>query len=1118
MERFGNADYALSRVENSHEVVKSHLKYAQVCKLRDVTFIESFDKNSELDDVIYSLFGRCLKTQRVDSISIINLQNMTKGSGFACSSLKKACWEKSPYKLLEFIKHILLTTDLPVIWLASGKLEIRLIEKDCRVYLICPMWFSAQIQTFMKRQDHNIMEARFTIPSAVGMQVPVEWIRLHTRLHRHVKPDFEPKYYMSDIKLFDSMQYRSLFWRDARLRARGLSLEGQQLDEFMHCMYWTINRIVILPDGQVVFTKDGNPSGKPGTTVDNGINQIQMVAMCWHSLYHTFHGFLDFIERSGFFTNGDDVIAIIVCEEDERFLRRLPEEWKLRFGSELKAEFATEWKDVHFLGSQPLSNDYPGKYLVKPYDLPRLVANMIHKGQDPTKFDPVKELQRGLAYRLHLATTATLKEHEALDQLNLCVNKLIEEFDATYHGVPEWDDAVRQHLQTDSMFLYTLVSTARSLGEPFLDTREQQIRPTSRSQTYVRKARRSPLILLWLMLLVVSLNVQPIKDNIAMLSKKAFLKSKAAKYAGLDSAQKEQRYNAYVASYSANSQPHPTIRVVEKFGKSQKAKTKAAKKVSVNGNSNRQLNTSNPDVAYAMSLCHPDDEKYNHAKIPSPVPQDSDVINTDEVLIAGCPSQISASIGAVPMDFNGAGGIIMRPNTLGRQHVYTSGSQMLGLDPTGGQASPGLAVYSPAGLGDTNFVIPAMGNFGVPMPNQSCGVPGWQSPIAMQEIQTLCAKYRVVSAKLCAIYIGPPITGSGLIAGGTIPFDQFQSLTCSDSTSTSQVYTGISFSQFLKLRGVINGPAMKGMEVLYIPRDERATEWKETILDYTDFTNANNGPPGLKTSHTQFASTKVRQSMKKGELKGQLKQFKKLRKLIKENGPVVVSGTSRLGPDGRYQTTSVQVKSATAPTPGPDALGATINTAIGVSRAFFGQGGEIVPQPEDGPAQEAQTMIAGTLLGVAVNGTDSNNPLWAEIDILLSNYSDNVWDESADAMAILWDGVAPSDQAAQIPNWAGNLFRIEKYVNYEVVVDANTVSIGSIVGSGSPAGASPTGIAMAQAAALKATQTPVPPTSTLTKIKNWMSNAWDKAQPWIKAGQEAWQVASAVGTAIGSFL
>jgi len=1084
MERFGNQQYALSRVENHHEVTKSHEKYATVCDLRDVEFLESFDQNSELDDLMWSLYGRCLRTKRVDTVSIVGLQNMSKGSGFACSSLKKACWQKAPYQLLEFIDNPLLSTDMPVIWLASGKLEIRLIEKDCRVYLICPMWFSAQIQSFMKRQDINVMEARFTIPSAVGMHVPVEWVTLHTRLHKHVRPDFEPKYYLSDIKLFDSMQYRSLFWRNARLRAKGLNLKGDDLAAYMHLTYWTINRIVLLPDGQVVLTKDGNPSGKPGTTVDNGMNQVQMVAMCWHYLFETFHGFLDFIERSGFFTNGDDVIAIIVCAEDERFFKRLPEVWKKLFGSDLIAEIVNEWKDVHFLGSQPLSNDYPGKYLVKPYDLPRLVANMIHKGQDPANFDPVKELQRGLAYRLHLATTATLKEHDALDTLNSCVNKLIEEYDSVYHGTPEWDDCVRLHLQTDSMFLYTLVSTARTLDEHSLDDREQQC--------------------------LVSLNDQPIKNKfIAMLSKKAFLQSKATKYAGLDAAQKDARYQAYVASYKANSVKSPV--------KTDKQKQKAAQRVKINPQAS--LNLENPDIAYAMSLCHPDDPKYNFAKIPSPVPQDTDVINTDEVIICGCPSQVSTEPATVPMDFNGAGGICMRPNTLGRQYVYTAGSGLLGFDPTGNN-DPGLIVYTPDGSGETTFLIGAMGNENLPMPNQNPAIAAWCSPEAMQEIQTLCSKYRVTSAKLKATYIGPPITGSGLIAGGTIPFDQLQTINCQTALLPSPDfgnYTGITFSEFLKQRGVVNGPAMKGMEVTYIPRDERATEWKETILSYTDWSFGDMAPPLLKDvpgAHTN-SPTNVRQAMKKGVLKSKLKAQRKvlanLKSLVDEKGPVKISGVAQVDQKGRLRAVpgeSVVTKLGAGPP--------TSNVAV--QRAFFGQGGNMVPQPEDTPAEEAQTLIGGALMGVAVADNNSTNVTYPMIDQLLCGYSDNVWDESADLMCILWDGVAPSDAQAAIPNWAGNLFRVEKYVNYEVVVDSNTVSIGSITGSGSPAGKPAMGIAMAQAVSTPATQSSGQPASTLTKIKNWISGAWEKAQPWIKAGQEAWQVAQAVGTAIGSFL
>lgn len=361
MRKFVSGDYGLSHVDAMNEVVKTHEKYAFVCDLRDAAWL---DKNVPLAfDIMSQIFAPALQAPLLSATQVVDLIDLKKGSGFGCSGTKGAAWAHDPLLCSYCVENPKDWNDTLPVWVCSGKLEVRLKTKDCRCYLICPMWLQMQLQRYCKAQNNQFIDQRFKIPSAVGMVLPYEWPLLYERLHRYVIPGYRIKFFQGDIEKFDSTQYRAFYHLICRLRAHGLRLVGAQRAELESLYYNIINRVVVLPDGSVVFTKDGNPSGSPNTTTDNGMVHIAMLLMCWYKAFDTFLGFSSFLDRTGYVVFGDDCVAAITNEQDERFFAQLPSLWHSIYGSNFVTEIVDEWRKVHFLGVSPLGNVPPFCYL-----------------------------------------------------------------------------------------------------------------------------------------------------------------------------------------------------------------------------------------------------------------------------------------------------------------------------------------------------------------------------------------------------------------------------------------------------------------------------------------------------------------------------------------------------------------------------------------------------------------------------------------------------------------------------------------------------------------------------------------------------------------------------------
>lgn len=1092
LSKYTSGDYSLSHVDRVDEVVKTHLKYAYSCSRRDAKLLDEIVPT--LDSVIYELFQPALEAPMLDNLAVLSIQVPNKGAGFGCSGVKSACYSKNPGLCKYCIDHPEDFQNMVPIWVASGKLEVRLKTKECRCYLIAPMWFQMQLQRFCKVQNMKMLDHRFDVPSAVGMVLPFEWTELHKHLHRYENPEYPIRFFGGDIEKFDSMQYRKFYHLVQRIRAKGLRLTGENLKQFKHLYYNIINRIVVLPDGTVVYTKDGNPSGSPNTTTDNGIIHIAKLAVCWKLHTGSISGFVAFIRRSGYLVFGDDCIAAINCLKDESFFTALPAIWLKVYGSNFKTEIMDEWKDVHFLGAQPLGNIAPLCYLTKPYDIDRQITNLIKKGAKT--FDPFVELQRAIAHRSLLVFTSAVPDHLVLDDLKKCTQTLIDDYSEVMSGNNQWDVLVTLHKMSDFSFI----------GSIFGDGYDHRPNQSNVSSSLNRSSSQ--------------------RDESTMSAPLTYVQwcqKHTGKLSDLSKSDKKSRYQQYLASKSSTANARSTGPQKSKpSGVLQPIGTSGSNPSSSAGNSSGVTRTwSSNDYAtmlhnYAMSMGNPWDPTYNGAKVISTMAQDSSVINVCESFTAGCPSVPDPSDANIQYSNTGFGGFVANPTALFMNYMYTPGNQQIGFtapEDNDQTQSPGLICYTPANetpllalnlVGGTTVTDPST----LLYPNSSPANPAWISLTDCEEIQNLSSKFRLVSAGVTFEFISTAISGSGELAFGLIPPELFkQRGLIMNDTNFEVIMKTLTWEEFLKMEGVQKCPAIEGCTLVWNPYDVSATEYRESILQYVSSEDTVTGVGRVQPSKSQLKKSFARKKSTSSSLVRDYDATQDCRKTKEE----------KLQELEKKRADYLDLCRAKGRKPNPKAFTVGVDPAsdflptIEFLGASFG-----VPLPCDGDQDIMSSVatsvaMAGELAAQAGAGTFS---LQSQDEIIIECMELNP-NPACPYMVVMWNGVAPP----LAPNVVGayDSYVVNYFCNYEIIPDEQTFRIAqspatvAYVGNGAPA------IAAVKTAAISAPGEPAAPKSVWSKIKSGFSSAVKTGIKIAGYVGKAAKIADEIGDVVAAF-
>lgn len=1121
MRKFTTGNYGLSHVDALNEVVLTHEKYAFVCDLRDAAWLDKYVPLAF--DTMWSIFSPALKAPMLDTSQVIDLLDLKKGSGYGCSGTKGAAWAHDPLLCSYCVERPSEWNDTLPVWVCSGKLEVRLKTKDCRCYLICPLWLQMQLQRFCKGQNNNFLDQRFKIPSAVGMALPHEWPRLYDRLHRYVRPDFKIKFFQGDIEKFDSTQYRAFYHLVCRLRARGLHLDRELNAELDALYYNIINRVVVLPDGSVVFTKDGNPSGSPNTTTDNGMVHIAMLLMCWYKEFSTFAGFVAFLDRTGYLVFGDDCIAAITCEDDERFFAQLPTLWRSLYGSNFVTEIVDEWSKVHFLGVSPLSSYPPYCYLTKPYDIDRQLTNLVEKGKDPVKFDPIIEIQRGLAHRGLLCFTFLDKSHEELPLLKLCLDRLFEDYSDMLDGNHMFGKLYDLHKLSDLDFAHRMLYDT-SVSE-MLDSPSGFDVPNIAPSGFLASYRP-----------VHSLSVSTEFDcqqhkMESVLSYREWCQLHREKLSGLSKAEKKARYTSYVKSSATKVAVPSQVRNTSAkkgspSGMLQPIGISGSAPASTVGNSTSKVNqwsATNYASAlhnYAMSLGNPWNPTYNGAKVVSTMAEDSSVVNVVQYFTAGCPSTPDPSDANIPYANTGCGAFVANPTALFMNYMYTPGSQQIGFtkpEDNDATESPGLLVYTVpnaaplVGLnlcGGTTTADPGT----LLYPNYSPANPAWVSLKDCQEIQNLSSKFRLVSAGVTLEFMSTALTGSGELAFGCIPSSAFQQrgLIMND-TNFEVLMKTLSWTDFLDLEGVQKCPAIEGCTLVWTPYDESTTEYRESILQYV---SSQDTVPGLNRIRPTI------QQVKRTALSNNKSALKKDHPHIRTYNPstdaaLPVVQTADEAHRKRSEYVDLCKKKGRKPHPTAYAVDIDPSSAFEVTIEYLGAGFS-VPMPCDG-TQDIMSAIAtsvamsGELAAQAGAGTFD---LKSQDEIIIEAMEQNP-NPNSPYMVCMWNGVAP----ALAPNVVGafDCYELSYYCNYELIPDEQTFRIAQSPASTAYVGNPGPAIAAVNTAVLSNPGKPAPAKSTWSKIKSGFMSAVKTGVKVAGYVGKAAKIADEIGDVVAAF-
>jgi len=334
------------------------------------------------------------------------------------------------------------------------------------------------------------------------------------------------------------------------------------------------------------------------------------------------------------------------------------------------------------------------------------------------------------------------------------------------------------------------------------------------------------------------------------------------------------------------------------------------------------------------------------------------------------------------------------------------------------------------------------------------------------------------------------------------------------------------------LESVFQGPAMEGAAVRYIPNDTRCQDWKETVLFFQNYQS----DTGLSANLTK---AQVRHGIKSGKLEKIVKEQRRKLQNVKDK-KVALQLTREMKQDGSTKTRLTGLNfpnrdgsrtSVDLSTPGKVKFRDVSNVFPNIS--FFGASGTdrspaYVPQPEDTPAGMARVWIEGLTAGFAINPGGPYVLDNDDIDDMLSMYSDNSWDGAEDLMVIMWNGVAPAavlngGGSAPLPSlFAANLFEITKCVNYELVIDLNSLSLGQVIPTGGQTpGSAPAAIQMAQAA--MPTASSLAPNAvqsaskTLDNISSTVSSVKEGASKTVETIGKAATIAMDIGEALASF-
>jgi hypothetical protein len=452
-ERFGDelgGRYAPARVEDVDALINSFGRFAT--RKYDRPFV-----TTSITQALAAAVATIPKVtpQVLSPYQTIDMAKGEKASGYLCDGSKYGFHSNYADEMLDLLANPSSVLSIIPIYTIIPKVEIRDIKKDARDLAFGPAWFTDLSMMFEKDFFLCNMVEWPNSPMKVGIPMPQGWPYLVHGLRAYRNSSFQTWFAEWDASQFDRSHPVELTLTWERLLeifgvVKQLFADEPKKQALFYVCFWSVFRLVLLPDGRIVLVQAGIYSGDISTTNKNTIFHIVRLALCWMDIFGTIVGFRQFMKISGICLFGDDAICAAHNAEHLYFLQNLQAAWERCFGSELKMHLSTRISEVSFLGKRSLGDDDISMMYPVSSDLDRQIASLVlktKKGQTP-----VMRLSKLLAHRLLLAgfclnTTNTISDQtksrntrglDLLQRIDSAISAHVSEYGDFFQGDPEW--------------------------------------------------------------------------------------------------------------------------------------------------------------------------------------------------------------------------------------------------------------------------------------------------------------------------------------------------------------------------------------------------------------------------------------------------------------------------------------------------------------------------------------------------------------------------------------------------------------------------------------------------------------------------------------------------------
>lgn len=339
-------NYTRARIENMDEILKGFEKYKTGLNRNREGNMEYFE------EIVYFLMDLILPwmdTRTMEFPDIVNQMRGGSSAGFLTPGNKNDAFAKYFDDVEYYFHHPRqFFFDNTVLWTVVGKDEVRLKEKEPRTYSFPDLIFTMLLQKYTIMQNKSLMENWKQTPFAVGI-TENDWTDLIDKLET-LQPK---KWVMWDASRYDrSIPTEAM---EAVFILRSVCHSETDKDTLAMIYSTIINRLNLLPNGEIYLTQNGNPSGQANTTIDNCIAHVYIWATMWCKYTGSIDGFEKWLKDHGWIVYGDDGLMISLNDWDEAFFSAIEEKlWTEVTGSTVSFFITDDPSAISFLGKHPI--------------------------------------------------------------------------------------------------------------------------------------------------------------------------------------------------------------------------------------------------------------------------------------------------------------------------------------------------------------------------------------------------------------------------------------------------------------------------------------------------------------------------------------------------------------------------------------------------------------------------------------------------------------------------------------------------------------------------------------------------------------------------------------------